>query len=114
MKKADTRIKCIKSYVTIEEHEQLQKIAEQSGLSVSEYIRRVATNRPIASMVDNQAFLAALKVNADLGRLGGLFKHYISQGFKNVSPGEIKSLLHQIDLRQRDLSPIISKIRQIL
>ena len=112
MKKNDTRIKCIKSYVTIEECAQLQEMAKQSGLSLSEYIRRVATNRQIESMVDHEAFLSALKVNADLGRLGGLFKYYISKGFKNISHGEIKKLLHQIELRQRELAPIISKIRQ--
>lgn len=114
MKKNDVRKKCIKSYVTLEEHAKLQKMAKQCGLSVSEYIRRIATDKQIKSMVDREAFLSALKVNADLGRLGGLFKYYISKGFRNVSHGEIRRLLHQIESRQRDLSPIISKIRQTL
>lgn len=112
MGKIDTREKCIKSYVTLKEHAELQEMAKRCGLSVSEYVRRIATGKQIKSMVDHEAFLSVLKVNADLGRLGGLFKYYISKGFKNVSHGEIKTLLHQIELRQRDLSPIISKIRQ--
>jgi len=114
MKKANKRMKCIKSYVTAEEHEAIKQRAEQTGFSVSEYVRRMTTDKSVKSMVDKGVFLSALKVNADLGRLGGLFKYYISRDFKNVSPGEVRTLLREIEMRQRGLSPIISKIRQSL
>ena len=114
MEKANKRMKCIKSYVTAEEHETLKQRAEQTGFSVSEYVRRMATDKGVKSTVDKGVFMSALKVNADLGRLGGLFKYYISRGFKNVSPGEVRTLLREIETRQRDFSPVISKIRQSL
>jgi len=53
-------------------------------------------------------------VNADLGRLGGLFKYYLAQGFKNVPPSEIRKVLHDIEDRQRQLRPVISKIRDMV
>ena len=75
------RTEYLKSYVTAEEHARIQQLAKQTGLSVSDYIRRIITGQKIESRLDQEAFLSALKVNADLGRLGGLFKYYLAQGF---------------------------------
>ena len=108
------RTKCLKSYVTAKEHTKLQQLAKQTGLSVSDYIRRIIAGQRIESRLDQEAFLSALKVNADLGRLGGLFKYYLAQGFKNVPPGEIRKVLHDIEDRQRQLKPVISKIRDMM
>jgi hypothetical protein len=108
------RIKCLKSYVTAEEHAKIQQLAKQTGLSVSDYIRRIITGQKIELRLDQETFLSALKVNADLGRLGGLFKYYLAQRFKNVPPGEIRKVLHDIEDRQRQLKPAISKIRDII
>nr|WP_319490977.1 CopG family transcriptional regulator [uncultured Desulfobacter sp.] len=108
------RTECLKSYVTAEERAKIQQLSKQTGLSVSDYIRRILTGQSIESRLDQEAFLSALKVNADLGRLGGLFKYYLAQGFKNVPPGEIRKVLHDIEDRQRQLRPVISKIRDIV
>ena len=112
--KKDKREITLKSYVTKKEYSQITQLAKQTGFSVSEYIRRMITGHRIESRLDQQAFLDALKVNADLGRLGGVFKHYLAQGFKNVPPGEIRKVLHDIEDRQRQLKPVISKIRDII
>ncbi|MGD9826422.1 plasmid mobilization protein [Desulfobacter sp.] len=108
------RTNCLKSYVTAEEHAKIQRLAKQTGLSVSDYIRRIITGQRIESRLDQEAFLSALKVNADLGRLGGLFKYYLAQRFENVPPEEIRKVLHDIEDRQRQLRPVISKIRDIM
>ena len=110
----DKREITLKSYVTKKEYSQIKQLAKQTGCSVSEYIRRVLTGQRIESKLDQEAFLSALKVNADLGRLGGVFKHYLAQGFKNVPPGEIRKVLHDIEDRQRQLKPVISKIRDMM
>ena len=110
----DKREITLKSYVTKKEYGQIKQLAKQTGCSVSEYIRRILTGQRIESKLDQEAFLSALKVNADLGRVGGLFKYYLSQGFKNVPPGEIRKVLHDIEDRQRQLKPVISKIRDMM
>ncbi len=112
--KKDKREITLKSYVTEKEYCQIKLIAKQTGFSVSEYIRRILTGQKIESRLDQEAFLSALKVNADLGRLGGLFKYYLAQGFKNVPPSEIRKVLHDIEDRQRQLRPVISKIRDMV
>ena len=112
--KKDKREITLKSYVTEKEYSQIKLLAKQTGFSVSEYIRRILTGQKIESRLDQEAFLSALKVNADLGRLGGLFKYYLTQGFKNVPPSEIRKVLHDIEDRQRQLKPVISKIRDMM
>jgi hypothetical protein len=100
--------------VTEKEYCQIKLLAKQTGFSVSEYIRRILTGQKIEARIDQEAFLSALKVNADLGRLGGLLKYYLAQGFKNVPPSEIRKVLHDIEDRQRQLRPVISKIRDMV
>nr|WP_320194011.1 CopG family transcriptional regulator [uncultured Desulfobacter sp.] len=112
--KKDKREITLKSYVTQKEYSQIKLLAKQTGFSVSEYIRRILTGQKIESRLDQEAFLSALKVNADLGRLGGLLKYYLAQGFKNVPPSEIRKVLHDIEDRQRQLRPVISKIRDMV
>ncbi|SDP35740.1 plasmid mobilization protein [Desulforhopalus singaporensis] len=105
------RTKAVISHVTPEEHQRIKQFAQQAGLSVSEYTRRILTGTKISSRVDQAAFLAALKVNADLGRLGGLFKYFLSQGRTFIDPAEVRQLLSEIEERQNELRPIIQKIQ---
>lgn len=112
--KKDKREITLKSYVTKKEYSQIKQLAKQTGFSVSEYMRRILTGQRIESRFDQEAFLSALKLNADLGRLGGLFKYYLAQGFKNVPPAEIRKVLDDIEDRQRQLKPVISKIRDMM
>ena len=109
--KENKRAICLKSYITPAEHTRIKQFAQQAGLSVSEYTRRIITGTKISSRVDQAAFLAALKVNADLGRLGGFFKYFLSDGGTFADPAEVRKLLGEIEQRQKELRPIIQKIR---
>lgn len=109
------RKSCIKSYVTDPEYKQIVELSEQCDLSISELIRRTLLGQDIFSKADKQTFLDLLKVNADLGRLGGLLKFWL--GDKQKSQGytpEIRKVLKQIEARQRELMPVINKARQNL
>lgn len=52
----------------------IEEQAKTAGMSVSEYLRNVGKGTPVKSRVDVQAIKALAKVNADLGRAGGLLK----------------------------------------
>ena len=64
----------LKVYCTKEERALIEGQAETAGMSVSEYLRNVGKGTPVKSRVDVQAIKALAKVNADLGRAGGLLK----------------------------------------
>ena len=55
--------------ISTEENERLARLADTTGISVSEYIRRLCFGgRPITSRTDSQTI-------RELRRLGGLLKH---------------------------------------
>lgn len=86
-------------YVAQEELEQIIAKAQTARLSVSEFAKRACLGRRIKSRVEAEATLALIKLNADLGRLGGLLKLWLSE------PGRgdrviVRKLLHDIEKTQ--------------
>lgn len=56
------------------------------------------------STLDQQAILELLRVNADLGRLGGLLKHWLqAKGAEKDLVPDIRALLRDIENTQREL-----------
>lgn len=64
----------LKVYCTKEERAVIEGQADTAGMSVSEFLRNVGKGTPVKSRVDGQAIKTLAKVNADLGRAGGLLK----------------------------------------
>ena len=80
--------------------------SERAGLSMSEFARRVCLGFRIESREDQQARRELLKVNADLGRLGGLLKQALASDHKE----QIYGLLHKIDQAQAELKAKIKAL----
>jgi hypothetical protein len=98
----------MKSYVTGKEHDRITELAAQCGLSVSELVRRVVLGQEVNTKVDKEAFLSLLKVNADLGRLGGLLKLALTEDVPKIaSRKQIRELLHNIEDRQEEMRQLI-------
>lgn len=74
MGSARRKLQPLKVYCTEEERGRIERQAEMSGMSVSEYLRRVGQGMPVQSRVDKQAVKELAKVAAALGRAGGLLK----------------------------------------
>ncbi len=96
----------IKAYVTPEEFALVMESSDRAGLSMSEFARRVCLGFRVESREDRQARRELLKVNADLGRLGGLLKQALACGHRE----RIYGLLHKIDQLQGSLK---DKIRAL-
>ncbi len=88
------------AYVTEDEYARIVESSEKACMTVSEFARRVCTGVKIESREDQKARLELLKVNADLGRLGGLLKQALAEGH---SKSAVIGLLHQIDVVQAEL-----------
>ena len=96
----------IKAYVTPEEFALVMESSDRAGLSMSEFARRVCLGLRVESREDRQARRELLKVNADLGRLGGLLKQALADGHRE----RIHGLLHKIARLQTSLK---DKIRAL-
>lgn len=96
----------LRAYITKTEYGEIAASSAKAGLSLSEFVRRVCLGNRIISLEDQQARRELLKVNADLGRLGGLLKQTLSQGHKET----IYGLLHKIDQVQALLKEKVKEL----
>jgi len=105
----------IKVYCLPEEKTQIQENAEASGLSVASFIRKVAMGYQVESIVDIKQVIELGRVNADLGRLGGLLKLWLANDPRTIDipPTLIKALLAKIESTRQELRTIMDRILDI-
>lgn len=89
--------------MTEEEYKQLTEKAAGFGLSLSGFLRDLAMNYPVTCIIDQKAAHEMLKIAGDMGRLGGLFKHWLAMnenGKGNFSDkrtyGDIDNIVDEI------------------
>lgn len=95
-------------YVTPEEYARIMDSAEKAGLSMSAFAKRVCLGQRIESKVDSRAVLELVKVNADMGRLGGLLKLWLSEPDRHAP--EARRLLHELESMKETLSAKINAL----
>jgi hypothetical protein len=102
----------LKTYLTPEEYEKILECADKTGLSLSTFAKRVCLGMSVPSLENQKARRELLKVNADLGRLGGLFKLCLSkrEGPLAALHQEARRVLREIEARQRELKAAVARI----
>ena len=111
MEESRERNRPLKVFVSERERAEIETRAAATGLSVSAYLRNLGLGFQPHSTLDQEAILALLRVNADQGRLGGLFKLRLSG--QSVSSGEtmeIRKLLAAIEESQLKLKGLIGRL----
>ena len=89
----------VKAYLTPDEYKSVTDMAGQARLSISKFVRAACLGTEIKSSVNQEAVLALLKVNGDMGRLGGLLK--LALGEKIIDRRSGNALLEDlIDTRR--------------
>ena len=101
----------LKVFVAERERAEIEIRAAATGLSVSAYLRHLGLGFQPHSTLDPEAILALLKVNADQGRLGGLFKLWLSgQSAAAAETTEIRKLLVDIEECQLKLKALVGNL----
>ncbi len=102
----------IKVYCFPDERQAIEQQAHSTGLSKSSYLLRVGMGYPIRSIVDNHQVEELVRINGDLGRLGGLLKLWLSNG--KPAPGidarTIRETLKKIDRTQDQMLVLMQKV----
>ncbi len=102
----------IKVYCFPDERQTIEQQARSTGLSKSSYLLRVGMGYPIRSIVDNHQVEELVKINGDLGRLGGLLKLWLSNG--KPAPGidtrTIRETLTKIDRTQDQMVALMQRV----
>ncbi len=95
----------IQIYLKSEEVEVIRQKAEQVRLSMSAYARNLCLGYEPKSVANAQAIRELVKVNADMGRIGGLLKLWLSDSDRNQA--EVRQLLHELlDAKNRLIEKI--------
>jgi hypothetical protein len=89
----------------------IEERAVATGRSLSSLLRDLALGFEPKAILDQQAVLALVKVNADQGRLGGLLKLWLTDRPGEGAPTiEIRHLLHEIEGAQAELRRLIQRL----
>ena len=101
----------IKVWVTTAEKAAIAEKAAAHSMSISRYLRALGLALPIQSTVDQRAMLDLLKINADLGRLGGLIKMLLTS---NESSQSASAQVAQIKLDRtlNEISALQKKMKE--
>ncbi|WP_263770122.1 plasmid mobilization protein [Propionivibrio soli] len=109
------KTKLIQVRATPEEKERLRARASAFGISMGELCRQTILAATPRSTTDQAAIAELAATRADLGRLGGLLKGWLSGAFEKPVPplharGEIVVLLREIDATQAVIKETAKKV----
>ena len=92
------RERALKVYLSDIDRLAIEEKAGAHNLSVSSYMRRTALGYRPKPMLDHQTALELIKVNGDLGRLGGLLKLWLSEREGEGAEGvEVRRVLNSME-----------------
>lgn len=102
----------IKVYCFPNERQTIEQQARSTGLSKSSYLLRVGMGYPIRSIVDHHQVEELVKINGDLGRLGGLLKLWLSseKSIGGIDARTIRETLKKIDGAQDHMLALMQKV----
>lgn len=102
----------IKVYCLPEERSEIEVMAKASGHSTSTYLRLIGMGYRIRGVVDAEQVRELVRVNGDLGRLGGLLKLWLTNDARvaKFTPATILALLSKIDATQEQMSRIMERV----
>ncbi|MCM8739309.1 conjugal transfer protein TraJ [Azospirillum sp. A1-3] len=101
----------LKVWVNAAERARIEVKAEAAGLSVSAYLRSVGLGYQPRSVVDLEAVERLAKVNADLGRLGGLLKLWLTDTpGRGAAVADVRELLGHIKDTQDELRHAVTRL----
>lgn len=86
--------------------------AAQAGLSIAAYLRRLGLGYPCHSSLDKQHVLELSKINADLGRLGGLLKLWLTndERMAHIKSQTLLVVLDRIKATQAAMLEVVQKL----
>jgi hypothetical protein len=102
----------VKVYCLPEERAQLQANAAAANLSASTYLLRVGLGYEVHGILDHRRVEELLKINADLGRLGGLLKLWLTNDERTAAFNEstIRALLGKIEDTQDKMHEVVREV----
>jgi hypothetical protein len=102
----------VKVYCLPDERTQLQANASVARVGVSNYMLHVGLGYGVRGAQDRRYVADLIRVGGDLGRLGGLFKLWLTNDERTEMVGEsrLRAVLGKIEATQDELRAVIRKL----
>ena len=96
------------------EDAEIKSKATDAGLTVAEYLRNLGLGYQVPSIVDSRQVDSLLKINGDLGRLGGLIKLWLTNDkrTKLIGKSQLHLTLDSIRNTQSTMLDVIMKLKK--
>ena len=112
--KKERRDKKLRVPVLPIEEAEIKSKATDAGLTVAEYLRNLGLGYQVPSIVDSRQVDSLLKINGDLGRLGGLIKLWLTNDkrTKLIGKSQLHMALDSIRNTQSTMLDVIMKLKK--
>ena len=112
--KKERRDKKLRVPVLPTEEAEIKNKATDAGLTVAEYLRNLGLGYQVPSVVDSRQVDSLLKINGDLGRLGGLIKLWLTNDkrTKLIGKSQLQMTLDSIRNTQSTMLDVIMKLKK--
>ncbi len=112
--KKERRNKKLRVPVLPIEEAEIKNKATDAGLPVAEYLRNLGLGYQVPSIVDSRQVDSLLKINGDLGRLGGLIKLWLTNDkrTKLIGKSQLQMTLDSIRNTQSTMLDVIMKLKK--
>ena len=112
--KKERRDKKLRVPVLPIEEAEIKSKATDAGLTVAEYLRNLGLGYQVPSIVDSRQVDSLLKINGDLGRLGGLIKLWLTNDkrTKLIGKSQLHMTLDSIRITQNTMLDAIMKLKK--
>ena len=112
--KKERRDKKLRVPVLPIEDAEIKSKATDAGLTVAEYLRNLGLGYQVPSVVDSRQVDSLLKINADLGRLGGLINLWLTNDkrTKLIGKSQLHLTLDSIRNTQSTMLDVIMKLKK--
>lgn len=102
----------VKVYCLPDERAQLQANARAARKTLSTYLLNVGLGYRVRGVLDGRRVEELLRINADLGRLGGLLKLWLTNDERTATFGAstIRALLAKIEVTQDELLHVVREV----
>ena len=112
--KKERREKKLRVPVLPIEETEIKAKATDAGLTVAEYLRNLGLGYQVPSIVDSRQVDSLLKINGDLGRLGGLIKLWLTNDkrTKLIGKSQLHMTLDSIRNTQSTMLDVIMKLKK--
>jgi hypothetical protein len=104
--------RAIKVYCRPTERAELEGKAKSAGMSVSAYLGAVGVGYPVKTLLDHQCVEDLMRIDGNLGRLGGLLKLWLTDDKRTRAFGAstVRALLNKIEATQAEMLAVMRQV----